>query len=394
MSSFAQLTWKKRCSLSGIVLFVLAGLSLSMAFPVRLSWQDAALQGGGLAVGQNGLWGNPAAKDLVQRQFYEGGIQVRSDSLLPWGVFTIPIGKESALSMGGFWGPQGQVRAASRLLSGTWVGVVAEWNGEVSGSVDAGFGVKHQLSDAIHVGWVGRNLATDSLRELGLGAAWYFDPEFRHALFVDVFQPGLIFSEMEKMDLNAGLRTQFGPNRNLQAATSVRIQDVGGDLLPSLGFGVAFQQYFFSTLVSLRYAITDFQLTGDGSMAHQVSLGVVWDAFVDREAPQPLVRINKNILSISDTLLPNELDFLMRIDDPSGQLSSWSLVIYSAKSDLAPGRLVRRFTAQGQVPQSIHWRMDDMGGYPCPPGLYAFRLIATDAAGNQGWTEWQHFEIR
>jgi hypothetical protein len=91
--------------------------------------------------------------------------------------------------------------------------------------------------------------------------------------------------------------------------------------------------------------------------------------------------------------MPRFTSFLLRIDDESGKLGGWNLVVYTARKDMTPGQLVRRFQGKGQPPASIRWNADDAIGNPCAVGLYTYRLIVTDAAGNQSWTEWQHLEI-
>jgi len=400
---------------SKLIQFTIAACLAASAqlFP---TWQFAATGGGGLALPgtPSQTFGNPAAFETPRRLVTEAGVgEIGGTRLVPWLVGAFPVGRESMMGIG-VVDPNTSVlrdkilrlQGASQAFRGSWLGVAGTLQKTPGHAYfDMDIGAMHRLSSHWRLGWMAENLtqtldtsagASSNQRQLGTGLVWFHDQEERQGLFADTHWHGL---QRNGWDADVGFRSVFGKLRNLQLAGSVQIPELSQDWHPRASAGIAFQQYFFSTLVSARYAIDALSLTGEAGVnpKHQISLAVMWDAFADRTAPLPFVRSTRNAIPLHNNLESapaySYTDFLLRVDEESGKLRQWSLVIYATSGDLHPTQLARRFMGSGLPPASIHWTMDDIAGNPCEPGIYAFRLIAEDEAGNQAWTEWQHLEI-
>jgi hypothetical protein len=329
-------------------------------------------------------------------------------------AWTFPGGRESMMGLsivepnpGSIDNHRIGVSGVSRIFEGTWIGVLGTLQRTPSdGNLDLGLGGYHRINSRLRFGWTAQNLteALDTLgcnrcdeRLFGIGSAWFFDRKERFSFFVDAQMRSFSKNGWLATEPALGFTAAFGDNRNLQVIASAQGADVFSDPQARVAAGIVFQQYFYSTLVSLRYSLTEFPVLGfePQTPTHSISLGLVWDAFADRTNPRPFVRVTHPLISPDATdSLPRAADFMLRIDDESGKLGDWSLVIYTARKDLSPGQLVRRFQGKGQPPTSIHWQADDVSNNPCAMGIYAYRLIVKDAAGNQAWTDWQHLEIR
>ncbi|HSQ42880.1 MAG TPA: hypothetical protein VLM37_11425 [Fibrobacteraceae bacterium] len=371
--------------------------------------------GGALAVADNAssITGNPAAVKQPRRITGELGAGGVGGDLGLFSAWTFPAGQESVLGISwvepdpGSWNRHRLgLSGSSRLFQGTWLGVQGTLQKIPDDTrLDLGVGGYHRLNARLRLGWVAQNL-TESLdtldcdacdtRHFGLGAAWFTSREERLGLFIDGRLDGFEVKNFKELTPIAGMRLVFGADRNLQALVALRRENLRhGRAMASAG--VVFQHYFFSTLVNVHYALNQITVRGSGgdSPLHQLSVGLIWDAFSDRLDPRPFLRSTQALISPDGVdHLPGNTDFLMRVDEESGKLDRWSLVIYTATSTLDPANLVRRFQGEGFPPRSIRWSGEDPIGNACLPGIYAIRLIVSDAAGNQAWTRWQFVEIR
>jgi len=383
----------------------------------NLAWQNAATQGAAVAMPSADAFivGNPSAIEQPRRISGEtGAAGIGSTQITPFALVAMPVGQESMIGFGftepkpgAFDQHQIDFTGTSRILSGTWLGMHGTLQKTPAHvNMELGLGGYHRISSAWRLGWNLQHL-TESLdsstcmqcaqRRFDLGAAWFLDAEEHFGVYMDVARNDMQLSAYKRIQPSAGIRAEFGSNKNLQLILGVQSSSLDTSKRINASAGIAFQQYFYSSLVSVKYALSGLGLSGSKgeTPTHQVTLSLVWDAFADRIDPKPFVRSSLSTLSISGIdNLPHDLDFLMRVDENSGKLADWSLVIYSARKDLSPLQIVRRFQGTGMPPSSIHWPGDDVAGNPCAPGIYAYRLITKDAAGNQGWTEWQHVEIR
>lgn len=394
-----------------VLLLVEASNALSPGF------QNAATNGGGYALpqGPSSVFGNPAAVVQPRRSSGEGGVsEVGTEQPIPWFAWVFPAGREASVGLGLVETDPGAVdehlvhiTGVSRLFLGTWIGGRASMQKlPEETSMDFSVGGMHRVGPHLGLGW-SADRVTESLqstncpgcdrRGFGAGISWFFDREERYALFADLHTEDRLLRSSRDYSPLAGARIELGSQRNLQMLFSVRRSDFHREGATSLSAGVGLQQTFLSTLIHANYAMTALpvrQRDGAGPW-HQVSVGLVWDAFEDRTEPMPFVRSTVAQLSPGGVDgLPRGLDFLLRVVENTGKLEDWSLVVYTAPQGLQPEQLVRRFTGKGMPPANVYWSGDDMAGYPCKPGIYAYRLIVADQAGNLSWTEWQHLELR
>lgn len=366
------------------------------------SWQGLALGGGGRALPEEtaSVTGNPAAVSAEAAPSGELGVHGLTQMRNPWVSGSFPVGRESRMGLAvlgsasdsSAWHLRPMV--SSRLFAQSWVGLQAEVQQQIGAAttVDFALGSYHQVTRHWRWGAHASSLTesdSSSPRQLGLGTAWVFDRDEHFALTADLMISRFRVNQSSSYSPSAGFLLAFGSMRNLQLAASLHWQSEEGGRRLSYAGGAAFQQYFFQSLVSLRYA-----LQGGSSLAHHVSVGFSWRALQDRRPPKPLVRATyARIAPLGSDSLPQRLDFLLRIQEETGKLAEWNLVLFRADSQLQPAAFLRRFRGNGVPPQSIAWAGDDASGSPAPPGIYTYRLIAQDAAGNQAWTEWQLVEI-
>jgi hypothetical protein len=72
-----------------------------------------------------------------------------------------------------------------------------------------------------------------------------------------------------------------------------------------------------------------------------------------------------------------------------GRIRAWTLSIRGTGTDGLAGPAVRKYQGKDLPPRVILWQADDAAGRKLPPGFYAFRMEAEDAAGNSSATAWQ-----
>ena len=405
-------------SAAGAILLLALCACPSQAQQGLEGWQNTASGGNARSLPDNvsSVFGNPAATSSPRRT--AGGLGVSGlggSNMELWSSWVFPVGEDAVLGAGIIEPDPGALdnhrvnfTGVSHLFKGSWLGVQGNFQ-KIPTAIkfDLGVGGMHRVNNHLRFGWDAHNL-TESLdtlacdgcdkRQFGVGASWYFDQNERYAVFTDAGLSDFQFKKYKRIDPSGGVRLEFGTNRNLQLMGSLQLSHLDStQFLVNAAGGLAFQQYFFSTLVNAKYSLTGLALRGNRNVVpeQQVSIGIVLDAFVDRTPPRPLVRSDVALLSSSGAdSLPRQMDFMLRVEEESGKLDDWSLVIFSAKPDMKPSQLVRRFQGKGYPPKSIRWAGDDVVGIPCLTGLYAYRLIVKDAAGNQAWTEWQHLEIK
>jgi len=399
-------------------LSVVLGLGLAAHAQILPSWQNAATGDAGRALQGSvaSVTGNPAAIEQPRRPIIEFGVgDFATKGHTPWATAIAPVGQEAMLGMslgepnlGALDNHRVEISGVTRIFNGSWIGLQSIVQKQPQGTqLDFGLGGYHRVNAQLRLGWNAQNLteALDSVdcptcsnRRFGVGAAWFFDAQERFGLFTDAEFRSLQIHDYALIEPTFGLHLSVGKStsRELQLLASTRISHLDSTAQIHFSGGVVFQQAFLGTLVSIRYAMTALTIKGDqASPSHQLSLGMIWDAFADRESPKPFIRTTHATISPAGTGdAPRTLDFLIRVEDDSDKLGDWSLVLYSTNKELLPGELMRRFQGQGMPPRSIAWSGDDITGSVCANGVYAYRLLVRDPAGNQAWTEWQYVEIQ
>lgn len=395
----------------------LSQVCLLPCYALSPGFQNAATNGGGLALPDNvaSIFGNPAAVSQPRQSSGEAGVYgITSNESTPWAGWLSPAGREASLGIGLQEPDLGAIdqhfiqgTGVSRIFVGTWIGARASMQKTPTATnLDFSIGGLHRLGPHLGIGWMADQVTTSlsthhcddcGERQFGLGLSWFFDRNNRFAAFGDLRRSEEILGPYSTYSPSLGTRLIFGPNQNFQFLLTAQKEGIQKESMLSISSGIKVQQYFLSTLVNASYALSALPVQhGHGSGPwHQFSVGLVWDAFADHTDPQPFVRSTHAQISpggVED--LPRGLDFLMRVTENSGKLEEWSLVIYTAPAHMKPEQLVRRYSGRGMPPATIYWSADDVAGYPCNPGLYAYRLIVSDMAGNRAWTEWQHVEIR
>lgn len=393
------------------VVFLLCFCLHSMA--QTIGWLNTATDGQARAISNNtsSVWGNPAAVSQPRRLEGEVGVTgIGEDPLVPFTSWIFPVGEYATVGAGIREPDLGAVdrhhfvvSGATQPFLGSWIGArgVVQKNPE-DVQLDIGLGGLHRLNAHWSLAWTADHL-TEGLdssdcklchqRQFGAGIARSLDRAQRYHVWFDVHFFEFDFDSI-KPSYTGGLKIDVGAVRNLQIVVSSRWFQTDRAMEGSMGF--VFQQPFFSTLISARYALSHLGLIKhDQSPLHQLSIGIVLDATRDHAPPQTFVHSQNAKISPEGRYdLPRETYFFCRVKEETGKLSHWSLVVYTARPDLNPGQLVRRFQGSGLPPHAIRWSGDDAMGIPVSAGTYAYRLIAEDQAGNQAWTEWQFLEIQ
>lgn len=348
-------------------------------------------------------WGNPAAA------VGPGSWEVRSDfwngaARRGQAAFYAPLESRSAGVLGysrgepwGLWNQQLNLGGVVQLFSATWLGGRSEFlQSADEQSLDLSVGAFYRLGRHVALGWDVRHLLeswpADSLgrgeRLLGLGAAVFLDSRERVAFHGDVSLTGMERPDFRSMKALGGLRLRVGDSLQLEFAggTAARFDPEHG-----MGHGPADLDAYWRLRLGMPLG-SHLLYAGVGGENYRVrgaprdpelhvSLDWVWGALRDRSPPLPVVRLDSGRV------------FVLRVVDDRAQVRDWQLLVHRSGQDFEPRSMVRRFAGVGAPPDRIAFDGRDFRGDTLAPGFYAFRLLATDAAGNAAWSSWQFVEL-
>jgi hypothetical protein len=165
--------------------------------------------------------------------------------------------------------------------------------------------------------------------------------------------------------------------------------------------------------------------TGEVQASHSISMNFRLGGRMDPLPPVVAVAADKVLLAAEDTLAP-QVHFRLSARDMTyvpgrsdteeegagephwagrkvsldegrtlteGRIRDWCLSICSIGEGGLAGPEVKSYHGRDLPPRVIRWEAVDTEGRHLPPGFYAFRLQATDLAGNQAATVWQLLQI-
>ncbi|NLB63357.1 MAG: hypothetical protein GX801_04530 [Fibrobacter sp.] len=389
-------------------------LWVQVSAQVAPSWLNAATNGGAKALldGTAAVFANSAAGAQQSKISVELGAGGLGQDIYLWTAGVLPISENAAWGLGIVEPSPGaldqhrvEMTGITRPFVGTWLGARGTFQkNPLDHRVELSMGAYHKITPQFSASWTIENLS-ESLdsnylhnhgkRTFGLGFAWGIDRDLRYTLWLD--------GETQRFKLDkqwwrgaGGFKIDIGAQRNLQLLSGFSLQNKQRSWEPEGALGASYSQQFFSTKLKFSYAVSGVSFKdGFKQMQHTVSLGVVLNAYADENKPMPFVRAERVLISpTGKDSLPQDNIFYLRIEENSGLVENWNLVIYTTDGNLLPKDVVRRFSGAGMPPHAVRWNADDVAGYACPPGVYAYRLIAVDGGGNQNWTEWQHIELR
>lgn len=345
-------------------------------------------------------WGHPATSETFSPQgfahFWNGPAQRSSVELLS------PLDDRSAFYAGyaraepwQLWHQELNAGASVRLYSGTWIGARGElFQGDGEENLDLSFGALYRPGRHVAMAWDVRHLleslpdgsVDQGKRTWGLGGALFVDRNERIVLHGDAASHGFAWSDLRRFESSGGVRLRVGDAFTLTLSTGLMatvdsVQRYGSKDLDgywALQFGIPVSRH----RIDFSVGGEDYVLKGTRhNPSLHVALGLVGYAGRDRTPPLAAVRLDSN------------QTFQMQAQDDSRQFRDWQLLVHRSGPDFLPRAMVRRYAGQGIPPQLLAFDGNDLRGEQLPPGLYGYRLLVRDAAGNSTWSSWLFVEL-
>jgi hypothetical protein len=383
-------------------LFVLiAFVAITVLASATSDPQIISLQGGATALehGASGVFINPASlrtQGLGQVEAGVGNLAGKSDFFANWAFSNSPTGamqfgvysmnpnafSDFAMHLSGMVHPVPNVSfgAHGRIL-----------NQSGSTAMDINGGMLFAFTRHWTASLTGRNLAEslDSIayrygppgRSFVLGSAYTFDLDKAYSVYYDAE----LFTENKyQVYHHVGARLRIGPVDNLEVRGGAT---VAPDFTVGAHGGARIQEQFFSRMLYVEY--------GANANEQAVSIGMFIHPTLDVKAPLVAVRTDVALFSPQGRgNMPTVVHFFIDVQEKTQKFTAWHLVIYKANAIYEAQEPVRRFHGKGKPPRSVRWFGEDGSADILPPGMYAYRIIVTDAAGNVARTVWQNLEIQ
>lgn len=191
-----------------------------------------------------------------------------------------------------------------------------------------------------------------------------------------------------------GLELALSRNQLVSIYPSIRVpQDSMEKAI--LGIGMMMKGKWDGRSLGFRYGLTgiamgDFEQDVVHSLSFFGSLGYQ----VDKKKPYVWVMTRTGMMQHTAQLSQPFLDFELEARDDVSGIASWRLVICGTSTNTEPTEIIRTYTGRGLPPRTIRFDGRSSSGDLLPPGVYTYRLIATDKASNEADTRWQLVEIR
>jgi hypothetical protein len=216
-------------------------------------------------------------------------------------------------------------------------------------------------------------------------------PEKSISVYLDYVFPNFSLDQSAYIISNRAL---FGGDRKLGITNSVR-WDTREDAGISIGGGIVLNNRIKKSLVSLEYSVSGVPLNQfDSDILQAVSFNFYLSYFSDRFPPLISVREKMGYLSIASPKGPNNVFFRLYAEDRESNIKTWHLVICDIDNKGKVQNVIRSFSGKGLPPTVIKWGGRDSYKTLLSPGLYVYRFIAADVAGNVSKTKWQMIEVK
>jgi hypothetical protein len=422
-----------------------------------LGTASASFAGGGVAhsAGVGSLFINPAALSVRDAFQAEAGLMGLSSGLSPYALFGAPAGERASYALG-YWydarpgdvvspqPPREGLVAGAAWDAAPWAstGALIKSAGTGDGIGEAGFGIDADvgaLARPWKAVWLG--LVLHDAMESGVGQ----EPDgFRthrsYGFSLGTGIPGFRFAGIEFLEPDAyyELRSQgLAPDARLAHAFSAASSffpegrlgfrgtlDLPQGGTPGFAWGTFLNLPLGNGALAVAYVIHTggSPETGESETSHSLSLNFRMGGRLDPLPPSVEVAADKADLVPGDSagelfrLSARDLTYVRgRSDSPDtatqagwagrrrsldegrslaeGSIRAWNLGIRGVGKDGLAGPLLRTFKGKELPPRIIRWDGEDDSGRALPPGFYAYRLEAEDAAGNAAATAWQLVRI-
>jgi hypothetical protein len=398
------------------------------------------------------IFSNPAALSVHDAFQAEAGLMGLSAGLSPYVLFGAPAGDEASYALG-YWydarpGDPGSPYAPRQgmVLGASWeglpwasAGAVIKSTGTGEGIGRDGFGIDADVGALLRAwkaAWLG--LVLHDAMESGVGQ----EPEgFRtHRSYGVSLGTGLagfrwLGISFHEPDADYELRAQglppygrvshafslasaFFPGGTLGFRGTMALPEGGS---PGFAWGTFLNLPLGNGMIAVAYVFHagGSPETGENQASHSLSVNFRMGGRLDPLPPTVEVSADKTDLAPDDSaglhfrLSAHDLTYAPGGDGtaeagagesrwagrrPSldanrslaeGRIRAWNLTIRGIGEGGLAGPVVRRFQGKDLPPRLIRWQAEDDSGRKLPPGFYAYRLEAEDAAGNAAATAWQ-----
>jgi hypothetical protein len=167
------------------------------------------------------------------------------------------------------------------------------------------------------------------------------------------------------------------------------------DLEFSTGVGVQLNFRKGQNLYGVSYSLAGFPLGGSQTdIVQAFSLDLHFSIYMDKTPPAISVKEDIGVLVPSSNSDSQNVFFKLFAEDNESPIDTWHFVICTTNSRGESQKAIRSFSGKGLPPRVIKWDGRDSYKSLLGAGLYTFRLVVTDIAGNMTQTKWQTIEVR
>jgi len=354
--------------------------------------------------------GDPAAPAPPRQGMVAGA----SWDAKPWATFGATVrsaGTGDGVGLDGF-GIDEDVGALFRPASAFWTGLAVHDLQEAGvGQEPEGYRTQRSYAIAMGTGLSGINVAgltfhdPDAYYELRTTGP-FTDPRFAHAL---------------------SAASGFTPGGRIGFRGTLLLQP-GGD--PGFAVGTFANLPMGRAAIVFAYTLHagSFSESGEAEPSHSFSLNFRLGRRLDPLPPSVEVRADKVTITPGDPSDSGQVHFRLNASDKAyaprpveagmlekpegpgmwprrkgsleeglslaeGRILDWSLIIHEVGPDGLAGPEVRVFHGRDLPPRVIRWDATDEKNQKLPIGFYAFRMAASDLAGNRAETGWQLIQV-
>ncbi|MBF0432332.1 MAG: hypothetical protein HQK83_13690 [Fibrobacteria bacterium] len=230
-----------------------------------------------------------------------------------------------------------------------------------------------------------------SLREFAFGLNMF--PVGYVSLYYDYLLEGLEFPNADHV---FSLKGKVGKAGKLGIIGSYKIETQGEEeSTHSIGIGGQFDTWIQQNLYGISYSITGLPFGFyNTDIIQEISLDARFGLFRDDKAPRISVSDDVGLIKPSASPDSQVVFFKLYVEDEKSPIASWHLAICNTNQKSKAEAIIKSFAGKGMPPKVIKWNGRDSGRELLTPGIYTYRLIVTDKAGNESHTRWQMIEVR